>query len=73
MLTPAERDEAMKEALRNWPAVERQMLQERACANERQAAREAARVAAGLAPKSNVELAHEEQLEREWVDLKRRR
>jgi len=73
MLTPAERDEAMKEALRNWPAVERQMSQERACANDRRAVREAARVAAGLAPKSDAELAHEEQLEREWVDLKRRR
>ena len=73
MLTPAERNEAMAEALRNWDEVERQMLQERACATERQAAREAARDAAGLPPKCEAELAHEARLEQELAELKRRR
>lgn len=70
-LTPAERDEAMAEALRNWDEVERRMLQERAWANKRQAEREAVRVGAGLRPKSEAELAHEAQLEQEWAELKR--
>jgi len=73
VLTPVERDEAMAEALRNWEAEDRRMLEERTCANERQAAREAARVAAGLSPKSDAEMVHEAQLEREWAELKRHR
>ena len=72
-LTKSQRDEVMAEALRNWPEVERQMLEERACANERQAAREAARIAAGLPPKCEAELANEAQLEREWAKMMRQR
>jgi len=39
MLTPAERDEAMAEALRNWPAVEMEWRQRSAQALAHQAAR----------------------------------
>jgi len=73
ILTPAERDTAMAEALRNWPAVEREWRERSAKALAHQASREAARVAAGLPPLSEAELAHEAQLEQEWWDLKRRR
>ena len=72
MLTPAERDEAMAEALRNWDAVERRWREESAQAIAHQAAREAARVAAGLTPLTEAEMAYEIQAECEWREIKRR-
>jgi len=66
ILTAAERDVAMSEALRNWDEVEKEWRQRSAQALAHQAAREAARVAAGLPPKCEAELAHETQLERDF-------
>ncbi len=71
-LTPAERDEAMAEALRNWDEVERRWREESAQALAHQTAREAARVAAGSTPLTEAEMAYEVQAEREWREMKRR-
>ncbi|MBN8736364.1 MAG: hypothetical protein J0H27_08855 [Xanthomonadales bacterium] len=72
-LTAAERDEVMAEALRTWPEVEKRWREWNARSIAHQAAREAARVAAGLPAKCEAELAHEAQLEREWAEMKRHR
>jgi hypothetical protein len=71
-LTPAQRDEVMAEALRAWDDAEKEWRDRSARAIAHQTEREAARVAAGLPPKCEAELAHEAQLEREWAEMKRR-